>query len=76
MAYFAGIDVGSTMTKVVILNQGIIASVIGPTGPEQRRLANRVMEEALKKAALPFQEITYIVSTGYGRINVPLRTIS
>ena len=71
MANFAGIDIGSTMTKVVILNQGIIASVIGPTGPEQRRLANRVMEEALKKAALPFQEITYIVSTGYGRINVP-----
>ena len=29
------------------------------------------MEEALKKAALSFQAITYIVSTGYGRINVP-----
>ena len=69
--YFAGIDVGSTMTKVVILNDGIIASVIGPTGPEQRRLANKVMEEALKKATLSFQAITYIVSTGYGRINVP-----
>jgi predicted CoA-substrate-specific enzyme activase len=71
MAYFAGIDVGSTMTKVLILNRGIVASVIGPTGPEQRRLANRVMEEALKRASLPFQEITYIVATGYGRINVP-----
>jgi predicted CoA-substrate-specific enzyme activase len=70
-AYYAGIDVGSTMTKAVILNQGIIASIIGPTGPEQRRLANKVMEEALKKAALSFQAITYIVSTGYGRINVP-----
>ncbi|MEW6374307.1 MAG: acyl-CoA dehydratase activase [Thermodesulfobacteriota bacterium] len=69
--YFAGIDVGSTMTKAVILNEGIIASIIGPTGPEQRRLANKVMEEALKKVALPFQAITYIVSTGYGRINVP-----
>lgn len=69
--YFAGIDVGSTMTKVVILNEGIIASIIGPTGPEQRRLANKVMEEALNKAAISFQTITYIVSTGYGRINVP-----
>ncbi len=59
------------MTKVVILNQGIVASIIGPTGPEQRRLANKVMEEALKKAAISFQTITYIVSTGYGRINVP-----
>jgi predicted CoA-substrate-specific enzyme activase len=71
ITYFAGIDVGSTMTKVVILNGGVIASIIGPTGPEQRRLANKVMEEALKKAALSFQTITYIVSTGYGRINVP-----
>jgi predicted CoA-substrate-specific enzyme activase len=69
--YFAGIDIGSTMTKVVILNQGIVASIIGPTGPEQRRLANKVMEEALKKAFLSFSQITYIVSTGYGRINVP-----
>ena len=59
------------MTKVVILNQGIVASVIGPTGPEQRRLANKVMEKALKKANLSFSQITYIVSTGYGRINVP-----
>jgi predicted CoA-substrate-specific enzyme activase len=69
--YFAGIDVGSTMTKALILNEGIIASIIGPTGPEQRRLANKVMEEALKRADLSFQAITYIVSTGYGRINVP-----
>jgi len=59
------------MTKAVILSKGIIASVIGPTGPEQRRLANKVMEEALKRAGLSFPVITYIVSTGYGRINVP-----
>jgi predicted CoA-substrate-specific enzyme activase len=70
-SYFVGIDIGSTMTKVVILNEGIIASIIGPTGPEHRRLANQVMDEALKKAALSFPAITYIVSTGYGRINVP-----
>jgi predicted CoA-substrate-specific enzyme activase len=69
--YFAGIDVGSTMTKAVILNKGIIASVIGPTGPEQRRLANKVMEEALIQAGISFQAITFVVSTGYGRINVP-----
>jgi predicted CoA-substrate-specific enzyme activase len=69
--YFAGIDIGSTMTKAVILNHGIVASIIGPTGPEQRRLANKVMEEALSQAALPLKAITYIVATGYGRINVP-----
>jgi predicted CoA-substrate-specific enzyme activase len=69
--YFAGVDIGSTMTKVVIMDDAVLASVIGPTGPEHRKLANRVMEEALKKAKLPFEEITYVVATGYGRINVP-----
>jgi predicted CoA-substrate-specific enzyme activase len=69
--YFAGVDIGSTMTKVVIMNDSVLASVIGPTGPEHRKLANRVMEEALEKAKLPFEDITYVVATGYGRINVP-----
>lgn len=69
--YFAGVDIGSTMTKVVIMNQGLFVSVIGPTGPEHRKLANRVMEQALDKAGLPFDVITYVVATGYGRINVP-----
>lgn len=71
MEYYAGVDIGSTMTKVVIMNKGIISSVIGPTGPEQRRLANKVMEKALNKADLAFESINYIVATGYGRINVP-----
>jgi len=69
--YFAGIDIGSTMTKAVVLSEGIIASVMGPTGAEQRRLANKVMEEALHQAEIAFGAITYVVSTGYGRINVP-----
>jgi len=69
--YFAGIDIGSTMTKVVIMKEGIISSVIGPTGAEQRRLANRVMEKGLEQANLSFSSITYLVATGYGRLNVP-----
>jgi predicted CoA-substrate-specific enzyme activase len=69
--YFAGVDIGSTMTKVVIMDGGIISSVIGPTDPEQRRYANKVMEKALQEAEIPFDAITYVVATGYGRINVP-----
>ncbi len=59
------------MTKVVIMGEEIMSSVIGPTGPEQRRLANNVMKEALNRAGLPFKSISYVVATGYGRINVP-----
>ena len=47
------------------------ASLIGPTGPEHRKLAHKVMEEALSSARLAFDDLAYIVATGYGRINVP-----
>ena len=71
MNYFAGVDIGSTMTKVVIIGEGSEASLIGPTGAEHRKLANKVMEEALIRAGIRFQELSYIIATGYGRMNVP-----
>ena len=69
--YFAGVDIGSTMTKVVIVGGGKEIALIGPTGPEHRKLASRVMEQALDRAGIAFSDVTYIVATGYGRINVP-----
>ncbi len=61
------------MTKVVILDRDgeIRARIVGATGAEHRRLANRVMEAVLEQADLSFAEIDYVVATGYGRINVP-----
>jgi predicted CoA-substrate-specific enzyme activase len=61
------------MTKVVIIDkdEAIRASVIKHTGAEHRRLANKVMEEALLQASLTFDDISYVVATGYGRIAVP-----
>ncbi len=71
MDYFAGVDIGSTMTKVVIMGEEeVVISLVRVTTPEQRKLANKVMEEALEKASLSFDEITYVIATGYGRINV------
>jgi predicted CoA-substrate-specific enzyme activase len=71
--YFAGIDLGSTMTKVVIIDrdEAICARVISHTGAEHRSLANKVMEEALEQAGLSFDEISYVVATGYGRMTIP-----
>ena len=70
---FAGIDIGSTMTKVVILDEHetVLASVIGPTGAEHRHLALKVMNEAAGRCGLSFETLNFIVATGYGRINVP-----
>jgi (R)-2-hydroxyacyl-CoA dehydratese activating ATPase len=70
---FAGIDIGSTMTKVAIVDdkENILSSLIGPTGAQHRHLALRVTEETLQKAGLTFDNLDFIVATGYGRINVP-----
>jgi len=71
--YFAGVDIGSTMTKVVLMDKSdnLLSTIKGPTGPEHRRLANEVMRQALEEAGLQINEISYIVATGYGRLNVP-----
>jgi predicted CoA-substrate-specific enzyme activase len=71
--YFAGVDIGSTMTKVVITDttDKVLSAIKGPTGPEHRRLANEVMRMALEQAGLQLDNISYIVATGYGRVNVP-----
>jgi len=69
--YFAGIDIGSTITKAVILGEDSLVSAVEYTAPEQRKLANKLMEEALRKASLSLDQITYVIATGYGRINVP-----
>jgi predicted CoA-substrate-specific enzyme activase len=70
---FAGIDIGSTMTKVVIIDgkETVMASVIGPTGAEHRHLGLKLADETIKKAGLTYEELDFIVATGYGRINVP-----
>ena len=71
--FFAGVDLGSTMTKIVIINENnlILASIIRHTGAEHRHLANQVMKEALKITGISINDLDYIVATGYGRINVP-----
>jgi predicted CoA-substrate-specific enzyme activase len=70
---FAGIDIGSTMTKVVIVeqNENVLSSIIGPTGAEHRHLAFQVMTQAMQQAGLTIDLLDFIVATGYGRISVP-----
>jgi len=71
--YFAGVDIGSTMTKVALIDESsnLMSAVKGPTGPEHRQLANEVMRQALEKVSLQIDDISCIVATGYGRVNVP-----
>jgi predicted CoA-substrate-specific enzyme activase len=64
----AGIDIGAATTKAVILSSDeIIASSIIPTGYSVIKAGETVMEKVLAMAGLKFENLYYIVSTGYGR---------
>lgn len=68
----AGVDIGSSAAKAVILEDGkIISASTIPTGVDSVDTAQRVMQEALDAGNLRIKDIKYVVSTGYGRVNVP-----
>lgn len=65
---FLGIDVGSTASKCVIVDEdgtiagkGIYASGAGTAGPQS------ALDAALAEAGISQSEVTYSCSTGYGR---------
>ncbi|MGA2873890.1 MAG: acyl-CoA dehydratase activase [Nitrososphaerales archaeon] len=64
----AGIDIGAVAAKVAIVADGEIkAHQIVPTGINGERSAKRALKMALISAGLAQQDISYIMSTGYGR---------
>lgn len=68
----AGVDIGSSTAKAVLIKDGeLLATGIVPTGPESGETAVQVMQAALKDINLQITDMDYVVSTGYGRINVP-----
>ncbi len=72
MIYTAGIDVGSTQTKGIILNDKmeIVSRVLIDTGAYVTRAAERCFDEALKQPGLRREDVAYVVGTGYGRYKV------
>lgn len=73
-----GIDVGSLSTKSLILRDGqtICGWHIILTGPIPVESAYEVMDLTLRKSNLSFKDLDYVVSTGYGRVNVPFAKAS
>jgi len=73
MTFTAGIDVGSTYTKVVIVdeNNRIAGQALGHTGYKLAEISRQVYADALKSAGLSESSISYVVATGFGRHMVP-----
>jgi len=72
MAYAAGVDVGSTQTKAVIVDETrrIVARALTETGANVTGAAEHAFEEARRAGDLREEEIEYVVGTGYGRYKV------
>ena len=78
MTVTAGIDVGSTYTKVVIQDDdgSILAKTGAPTGFRLRELAREVYDQALEEAGLSESDVAYVVATGIGRHQVDFKDLN
>jgi len=66
---FVGIDIGSIVSKAVIINQEeeILAFSQTPTSYDREQSGAEVLRLALEKSQQTADDIEYTVSTGYGR---------
>ncbi len=72
MRYSVGVDVGSTQTKAILLDEDrrIIARSLVDTGAYLVRAAERAYEAALSEAGASRNDVGYVIGTGYGRFKV------
>lgn len=78
MDYTAGIDVGSTYTKCVILSSEgeLISHSLAPTGFKLTEVAEKTLNDCIEKASLNRKDIRYLISTGFGRHQVDGKDIA
>ncbi len=71
--YVLGIDSGSTSTNAVIMNRDrqIVTFSVVRTGAKSGVSAQKALEDVLNRASLSREDISWIVSTGYGRVSIP-----
>ncbi|MBI3950600.1 MAG: 2-hydroxyglutaryl-CoA dehydratase [Acidobacteria bacterium] len=72
MAYAAGVDVGSTQTKAVIINEvkHVVGRALIDTAANVVMAAEKAYAEALRSGGIDDEEVEYVVGTGYGRYRV------
>ncbi|MGJ8454275.1 acyl-CoA dehydratase activase [Pseudothermotoga sp. U03pept] len=68
---FAGIDSGSTTTKIAVIDQKavLLYQKVTKTGAYPALTAKRLYEEMLKDSKIPAEKV-YLVATGYGRASL------
>ena len=78
MTVTAGVDVGSTYTKAVLLVDGehIEAKAMNRTGFRLAEAAERTLGEACAAAGITPDDVDSVASTGYGRHQVEFRRLN
>ena len=73
--FVLGIDIGSTSTDLVVMSASkeILASLIAPTSTGIDNLIEHLKQEVCKKAGIDEEDLTKIVTTGYGRKTTGLK---
>lgn len=69
MNYFAGIDIGSTTIKVVLIDQDdkVAGYTDSPTGSHFHKNSKAAFEKLLAEKQIDRSDVSCIISTGYGR---------
>ena len=72
----AGVDIGSTTTKAVLLyGDEVRGRLVMPSGNLPGRTAEKVLRRVLDEAGVPKEQVDVIATTGYGRRLVDLGDI-
>ena len=74
MRVAAGVDVGSTQTKAVVMTENggrsIVARALVDTGANVRKAAENAFVVACHNAGVAPADVGFVVGTGYGRYNI------
>ncbi|MCK5619532.1 MAG: 2-hydroxyglutaryl-CoA dehydratase [Candidatus Krumholzibacteria bacterium] len=77
MTVTAGIDVGSTYTKVVLTDEDgrILGRALNPTGFKLSKVAMDTYQTCLSEAGIKQGDVEYVIATGIGRHQVGFKDV-
>jgi activator of 2-hydroxyglutaryl-CoA dehydratase len=77
MTCTAGVDVGSTYTKVVLLSDAgqVLGRAMEPTGFKLGVAAERALRRVMQELGLGTDDVRYVVATGFGRHQVAVSDV-
>jgi predicted CoA-substrate-specific enzyme activase len=77
MSIVAGLDIGSRMTKAVLIDEcrRVVGKALARTNPQFEEVSRAVLTSALSQANIRETDLSYVATTGFGRYSIPFRNI-